>query len=89
MLLTADLTGVPVLVLGAPDDARRARRRYEAAGAAVRLEEPCAVCADRLAGHEVPRSMDVVDALPLSPVGKVLKRELRKPCWAGQERAVH
>ncbi|MEX5255832.1 uroporphyrinogen-III C-methyltransferase [Kocuria arenosa] len=36
MLLTADLTGVPVLVLGAPDDTRRARRRYEAAGAAVR-----------------------------------------------------
>ena len=34
MLLTADLTGVPVLVLGAPDDARRARRRYKAAGAA-------------------------------------------------------
>jgi acyl-CoA synthetase (AMP-forming)/AMP-acid ligase II len=33
--------------------------------------------------------MDVVDALPLSPAGKVLKRELRKPYWAGQERAVH
>jgi acyl-CoA synthetase (AMP-forming)/AMP-acid ligase II len=33
--------------------------------------------------------MDVVDALPLSPAGKVLKRTLREPYWAGQERAVH
>lgn len=36
MLLTADLTDVPVLVLGDPHDARRALRRYEAAGADVR-----------------------------------------------------
>ena len=60
-----------------------------AAGAAVTLEELRAFCADRFASYKVPRSMDVVDALPLSPAGKVLKRELRKPYWAGQERAVH
>ena len=36
MLLTADLTDVPVLVLGDPRGARRARRRYEASGALVR-----------------------------------------------------
>ncbi|MCM3486508.1 uroporphyrinogen-III C-methyltransferase [Kocuria rosea] len=51
MLLTADLTGVPVLVLGAPDDARRARRRYEAAGAAVRaVAEPALLGPADLAG---------------------------------------
>ena len=32
--------------------------------------------------------MDVVDALPLSPVGEVLERTLREPYRAGQERAV-
>ena len=44
---------------------------------------------ERIAGYKAPRSMEFVDALPLSAAGKVLKRELRKPYWAGQERAVH
>jgi acyl-CoA synthetase (AMP-forming)/AMP-acid ligase II len=42
-----------------------------------------------MAGYKTPRSMDIVEALPLSAAGKVLKRELRKPYWEGQERAVH
>ena len=79
-------------VIGVPDETWGERVHavvVPAAGAAVTLEELRASCADRLASYKVPRSMDVVDALPLSPVGKVLKRELRKPYWAGQERAVH
>ena len=36
-----------------------------------------------------PRTIDFVDALPRTPTGKILKRELRKPFWAGQERQVH
>lgn len=51
MLLTADLADVPVLVLGDPHDARRARRRYEAAGAAVRsVAEPGLLRPEDLAG---------------------------------------
>jgi acyl-CoA synthetase (AMP-forming)/AMP-acid ligase II len=79
-------------VIGVPDDTWGERVHavvVPAAGAAVTLEELRTFCTDRIAGYKVPRSMDVVDALPLSPVGKVLKRELRKPYWAGQERAVH
>jgi acyl-CoA synthetase (AMP-forming)/AMP-acid ligase II len=34
-----------------------------------------------LAGYKVPKSVHVVDALPLSPVGKVLRRALREPLW--------
>jgi hypothetical protein len=30
-----------------------------------------------------------VDALPLSPQGKVLKHELRKPHWEGMDRQVN
>jgi len=59
------------------------------AGRSVTLEELAGFCRDRIASYKVPKSMDLVDALPLSAAGKVLKRELRKPYWAGQERGVH
>jgi acyl-CoA synthetase (AMP-forming)/AMP-acid ligase II len=32
--------------------------------------------------------VDFVDQLPRNPSGKVLKRELREPYWAGQKRRV-
>lgn len=35
----------------------------------------------RLAGHKVPKTVSVVDAIPKSPVGKVLRRALRDPLW--------
>ena len=79
-------------VIGVPDETWGERVHavvVPAAGAAVTLEELRAFCADRIAGYKVPRSMDVVDALPVSAAGKVLKRALREPYWAGQERAVH
>ena len=79
-------------VIGVPDDTWGERVHavvVPAAGATVTLEELRAFCADRIAGYKVPRSMDVVDALPVSAAGKVLKRALREPYWAGQERAVH
>jgi acyl-CoA synthetase (AMP-forming)/AMP-acid ligase II len=37
-----------------------------------------------LAGYKVPKSVHVVEHLPLSPVGKVLRRALREPLWAGE-----
>jgi acyl-CoA synthetase (AMP-forming)/AMP-acid ligase II len=41
-----------------------------------------------LAAYKVPKAVHVVDRLPLSPVGKVLRRALREPLWAagGRER---
>jgi acyl-CoA synthetase (AMP-forming)/AMP-acid ligase II len=45
-----------------------------------------AFCRQRLAGYKTPRSVDVVEALPRNPTGKVLKRMLRQPYWAGRER---
>jgi acyl-CoA synthetase (AMP-forming)/AMP-acid ligase II len=35
-----------------------------------------------LAGYKVPKAVHVVDQLPLSSVGKVLRRALREPLWA-------
>lgn len=48
-----------------------------APGAQVSIEELTDYVRTRLANYKVPRSMEFVDALPLSGAGKVLKRELR------------
>ncbi|MFC4001268.1 class I adenylate-forming enzyme family protein [Prauserella oleivorans] len=41
-----------------------------------------------LAGYQRPRSVDFVAELPKAPTGKILKRALREPYWAGRERDV-
>ncbi len=43
---------------------------------------------ERLAGYKCPKSVDFVEALPRNPSGKLLKRVLRQPYWAGQQRQV-
>ncbi|MNL76942.1 acyl-CoA synthetase [compost metagenome] len=53
------------------------------------LEALQAHCRTLIAGYKVPRSMEVLSALPLSPVGKVLKTTLRQPYWGGTGRAVN
>lgn len=43
-------------------------------------------CRDRIAGYKVPRSVEFrAEPLPKSGPGKVLKRELRAPHWAGHD----
>jgi len=41
-----------------------------------------------LASYQKPRSVEFLDELPKAPTGKILKRELREPFWAEQERVV-
>jgi long-chain acyl-CoA synthetase len=41
-----------------------------------------------LAHYKCPRSVDFVTELPRNPSGKVLKRELREPYWAGHARRI-
>ena len=45
-------------------------------------------CKALIAGYKAPRSVDFVDALPLSGAGKVLKTKLREPFWRGRDRGV-
>ncbi|MFF2087251.1 long-chain-fatty-acid--CoA ligase [Nocardia sp. NPDC058176] len=71
-------------VIGVPDS--RWGERVHAVlvaqpGAAVTEEELRAHCKTLIAGYKVPRSVEFVEALPLSGAGKILKRELRKPYW--------
>src|SRR3954454_18748682 len=59
-----------------------------APSASVTLAEVRAFCAERIAGFKTPKSLEVVESLPLSGAGKVLKTELRQPDWSGREAAV-
>jgi len=46
-------------------------------------------CRSLIAGYKLPRSIDFhTQALPKSGAGKLLKRELREPYWAGVQRRV-
>ncbi|GAA3208793.1 long-chain fatty acid--CoA ligase [Actinocorallia longicatena] len=44
---------------------------------ATAAEEITTYCAERLASYKRPREIRIMDALPISPTGKILKRELR------------
>jgi fatty-acyl-CoA synthase len=57
-------------------------------GAEASAEEILDFCKGRLGGYKRPRSVDFVAALPRNPSGKVLKKELREPYWAGHTRRV-
>ncbi len=44
---------------------------------------------ERIAAFKTPKSVEFVDALPRNASGKILRRMLREPFWAGRERQVN
>jgi long-chain acyl-CoA synthetase len=50
--------------------------------------ELIAFCLERLAKYKCPRTVDFTDEMPRDPNGKLYKRKLRDPYWAGRERAI-
>jgi acyl-CoA synthetase (AMP-forming)/AMP-acid ligase II len=78
-------------VIGVPDD-----RWGETVKAIVVLREGAAAseaevidyCRERLGGLQRPRSVEFRETLPHAANGKLLKRVLREPYWAGRERRV-
>lgn len=78
-------------VIGVPDE-----KWGEAVKAVVQLApgqtvteaELIAACKAVLGSMKTPKSIDFTEALPRSPVGKVLKREVREKYWQGQARRV-
>jgi long-chain acyl-CoA synthetase len=93
-VLAAHPQVVDVAVFGVPDD-----EFGESVKAAVQLvpgtewsptleASLVAMAREKLAGYKVPRSFDVVESMPRSEAGKLLKRELRRPYWAESGRNI-
>jgi acyl-CoA synthetase (AMP-forming)/AMP-acid ligase II len=57
-------------------------------GMSVEADELIRLAKEKLGGVKAPKSVDFVETLPRSPVGKVLKKTLREPYWAGHERKI-
>jgi len=74
-----------VAVIGVPDpDLGEALRALVVpAGPPPEPEELAAWCRTRLASYKCPKSYELVDALPRNVMGKLDKRALRRPYWAG------
>jgi acyl-CoA synthetase (AMP-forming)/AMP-acid ligase II len=78
-------------VIGVPDE-----KWGEAVKAVVELkpgakatpDELIALAKEKLGGVKAPKSVDFMQTLPRSPVGKVLKKDLRATYWAGHERKI-
>jgi acyl-CoA synthetase (AMP-forming)/AMP-acid ligase II len=79
-------------VIGVPDD--RWGEEVKAIvvlepGARTRPEEIIAWTKARIASYKAPKSIDFVPVLPRNAAGKLLRRELRAPYWAGRTRQVN
>lgn len=57
-------------------------------GAHVTQAELIAHCKDRLGSMRAPKSVEFREDLPRNATGKVLKREIRAPYWAGKSRKI-
>jgi acyl-CoA synthetase (AMP-forming)/AMP-acid ligase II len=76
--------GVPDATWGEAVKAAVVRRP----GVEVTEREIIAFCRERIARYKCPKSVDFVEAIPRNPSGKILKRVLREPYWAGRDRRI-
>ena len=57
-------------------------------GTELSAEDVIAYARTRLGGFKLPKSVDLVTSLPRNPSGKLLKRAIREPYWAGTDRRI-
>lgn len=57
-------------------------------GAELNSEQLVDFCRDKIAGYKIPRQVEMINELPRNASGKILKKVLRAPYWAGRDRNV-
>lgn len=81
-----------VAVIGVPDEKWGEAVKAVCVPRASATIDPDSVIAwarERIAGFKVPRSIDVIAALPRNASGKILRKDLRAPYWEGFDRQVN
>ncbi len=81
-----------VAVIGVPDEKWGEAVKAVCApkpGHSIDADSVIAWARERIAAFKAPKTVDTIDALPRNPSGKILRRELRAPYWAGRERQVN
>jgi len=79
-VLYAHESVVEAAVIGVPHESHGEEVKAVVALSAGSTATPDAIkafCKERLAAYKYPRTVEIVDALPKGPTGKILKRELR------------
>ena len=78
-------------VIGVPDDkwGEAVKAVIEVVpGKTLNEQDIIALCKEQLGSIKAPKSVELWQSLPRSPVGKVLKKEIRNFFWEHQERLV-
>jgi acyl-CoA synthetase (AMP-forming)/AMP-acid ligase II len=81
-----------VAVIGVPDDKWGEAVKAVCApkpGRSIDADSIITWSRERIAGFKVPKSIDVIEALPRNASGKILRKDLRAPYWEGRERQVN
>jgi fatty-acyl-CoA synthase len=58
-------------------------------GAVLDADELIALVKERKGSHHAPKSVEIVESIPMSPLGKPDKKALRATYWANSDRFVH
>jgi acyl-CoA synthetase (AMP-forming)/AMP-acid ligase II len=58
-------------------------------GASLSEQEIIQHCKDNLGGVKSPKSVEFRQEIPKTPAGKIDRKSLRQPYWAGADRGVH
>jgi fatty-acyl-CoA synthase len=81
-----------VAVIGVPDDKWGESVKAVCVakpGASLEADSVIQWARERIAAFKVPKSVEVLAALPRNASGKILRKDLRAPYWEGRERQVN